>query len=260
MPVRPPVIFPDPGIGMDFMHESYSQDDGRQDHLDHQENPPVQPVQPQNVRPSDHSVTRDDHVTKKTVERAYFTRFIERMETVREINPEKDQHDQPETSIVKEPAGVISDDPMIINNNLIERKAVPKGPGIFPEKNSQEEKIIELSGIIPVQETYDDGSVVQQKQNLPPPPKQESKKINEIKPVDSPVERILLSQPVPRENVPVQKDIRQETPKLVIGKIIVEIVPPVNPPPARSITRIVPSTQESGFSKSSKLSFGLGQL
>ncbi|MBK9225657.1 MAG: hypothetical protein IPL67_00980 [Ignavibacteria bacterium] len=52
----------------------------------------------------------------------------------------------------------------------------------------------------------------------------------------------------------------QPTPKLVIGKITVEILPPVTPTPQKIFTRVVQSASKDSHSRSNKLIFGLGQL
>lgn len=50
------------------------------------------------------------------------------------------------------------------------------------------------------------------------------------------------------------------TPKLTIGKITVEIIPPATQPPAKIITRTVQAPPSENHSKINRLSFGLGQL
>lgn len=50
------------------------------------------------------------------------------------------------------------------------------------------------------------------------------------------------------------------TPKLVIGKITVEILPPAAQPSTKIITRVVQSPSTENFSKMNRLNFGLGQL
>jgi len=50
------------------------------------------------------------------------------------------------------------------------------------------------------------------------------------------------------------------TPKLVIGKITVEILPPAAQPATKIITRVVQSPSTENYSKMNRLNFGLGQL
>lgn len=66
--------------------------------------------------------------------------------------------------------------------------------------------------------------------------------------------------PVPAKNRPDQMLNKQATPKLVIGKITVEILPPAVPPPPKVVTRVVQPALTENHSKMSRLSFGLGQL
>jgi hypothetical protein len=52
----------------------------------------------------------------------------------------------------------------------------------------------------------------------------------------------------------------EAAPKIIIGKIKVEILPPKLPAPQKIITKVVQPTSKDSYSKSNKLIFGLGQL
>lgn len=78
-----------------------------------------------------------------------------------------------------------------------------------------------------------------------------------IRPVVVP---ITATRQVPEKDRPLRNKTNQPVPKLVIGKIIVEILPPKLPAPQKVITRIVQSSAKETHTKSNKLIFGLGQL
>jgi hypothetical protein len=85
------------------------------------------------------------------------------------------------------------------------------------------------------------------------PGKKSDKVINRVTPV-----RITPSPPAAEKNNPVAASNKQAAPKLVIGKIVVEVLPPVTP---KVVTRIVQSTPHPvNHSKTNRHSFGLGQL
>ena len=58
----------------------------------------------------------------------------------------------------------------------------------------------------------------------------------------------------------IQNKKQQTNPKLVIGKITVEILPPIATGPPKTITRVVSPSSKPTSSKSNKLIFGLGQM
>jgi hypothetical protein len=91
--------------------------------------------------------------------------------------------------------------------------------------------------------------------------KEESKKENTFKQGSSQLQRIIPSNKdvEPKRRVH-SSNTNQPAPKLVIGKITVEILPPKLPAPQKIITRVVQTPAKDNFSKSNKLSFGLGQL
>ncbi len=93
---------------------------------------------------------------------------------------------------------------------------------------------------------------------LPDVKSQSKGNLNEIKNSIRPA-RLAPVEPVRDSNPQVKKN-NQAAPKLVIGKITVEIVPPVAQPAQKIITRVVQSPSNENHSKINRLSFGLGQL
>jgi hypothetical protein len=87
----------------------------------------------------------------------------------------------------------------------------------------------------------------------------ESKKITHIETLKIVPKVAKLNPPLPNPVAPVAKGNRS-APKLVIGKISVEILPPAAPQPAKVVTRVVQAPSYSESSKTNKLRFGLGQL
>jgi hypothetical protein len=70
---------------------------------------------------------------------------------------------------------------------------------------------------------------------------------------------IIPAQLDPGESRPTNIRNNQVTPKLVIGKITVEILPPLAQQPPKIITRVVQAPSTENHSKTNRLSFGLGQ-
>jgi hypothetical protein len=76
-------------------------------------------------------------------------------------------------------------------------------------------------------------------------------------------ERLSLVQPSQKQaesSMAANSKPNRHTPKLVIGKITVEVLPPEKPALPKIITRLIKNTPASEHSKPGKLSFGLGQL
>jgi len=88
---------------------------------------------------------------------------------------------------------------------------------------------------------------------------QSNEVLNKIKNSMRPT-RLAPVEPVRDSNPQVNRMNNQTAPKLVIGKITVEIVPPVAQPAPKIITRVVQSPSTENHSKINRLSFGLGQL
>ena len=65
---------------------------------------------------------------------------------------------------------------------------------------------------------------------------------------------------VPENDRPLRNKTNQSVPKLIIGKIIVEILPSKLPAPQKIITKVVQPPSKDSYSKSNKLIFGLRQL
>ena len=78
-----------------------------------------------------------------------------------------------------------------------------------------------------------------------------------IRPVVVP---ITSTRQLPEKDRPLRNKANQPVTKLVIGKIIVEILPPKLPATQKVITRIVQASAKETHTKSNKLIFGLGQL
>ncbi|MBK7110688.1 MAG: hypothetical protein WAU21_09430 [Chitinophagales bacterium] len=74
------------------------------------------------------------------------------------------------------------------------------------------------------------------------------------------VERIVSNMGANKNKQLVHNRNQIASPKLVIGKIIVEIISPKTISPPKIITRIVSQNAKPNSSKSNKLSFGLGQM
>ncbi len=74
------------------------------------------------------------------------------------------------------------------------------------------------------------------------------------------IERISPSKYAPDSNTAGKNGKNKVTPKLVIGKITVEIIPPVSQPAAKVITRLVQPSETENHPIYNRLTFGLGQM
>jgi hypothetical protein len=180
------------------------------------------------------------------IELPYFTRHIDRMIVEeRNIISEKSQQ-----------SGESSNHLNIGKVPLIQENTLPNE--VFRNSTLGESKI-SAKKLTPVEESFDEAKPVI-KPVIPPAVKAESMvKTKEISKNLRPA-RLSPAQPAPDNNSQVHRKNNQQAPKLVIGKITVEIVPPVVQPSTKIITRVVQSPPIENHSKINRLSFGLGQL
>lgn len=174
--------------------------------------------------------------SQNNIETSYFSKHIERVETgEEEINLVKNKATETISFKIDEGAPQAA---ALDNKNLNEpvvNKIVSK---IAPGRKDTKKQIIQPSG------KSDEF---------------QNKKINLSEKVR--LERITPNQPEQMHKRLVQNSKKNETvPKLIIGKIIVEILPPKLPVTQRTLTKVVQSSSKDNYSKSNKLIFGLGQL
>jgi len=78
----------------------------------------------------------------------------------------------------------------------------------------------------------------------------------------APEATVVLQPPMPRHGTPTRTHAESATPKLVIGSLKVEVVPPAEAPETivREVVRQVPAAAPSAPGPTSKLRFGIGQM
>ena len=206
-----------------FKEENNIPDNAGQTQLVQQSIVPVQPAIKEQVR---------------NREPSYFSKHIKRDEVEEEISPTRDQLIETKNFRIEKPSQITWVEKVAVNSDLNEpafvNKAVSK---IALKKKEAREKKVENTG----DELIETGQV------------------GEIAPVkmqkiNPPVELITPNQPGQLNRRYVQNTkMKEAAPKLVIGKIIVEILPPKLLAPQKVITRVVQSSSKNSFSKSNKL-------
>jgi len=238
---------------------------------------PVQSNEKQFIEPAVEINRMDAPLPGTHVERSYISKHLERVEADQETSPAKDQPHETvsfktvEISKINE-AGSL-DVKSKVNEPAFIDKTVSK---IIPEKKVTKKQTVEKTKNKPhIEKTGDkphepvqvhvhantDEIIRVQKQIINPSVKDADQEKNNLQPTSSHTERIIPNKPDLENKRPVQQNkTNQPTPKLVIGKIVVEILPPIVPVTPKVITRVVPSSSKTGHHKSNKLIFGLGQL
>lgn len=175
---------------------------------------------------------------KKNIQLSYFSKHIERLNTNEKNSP-----------VIDEPLQQnIQDSIHFESNENVSSSAKKVISKMIPDKEDNE-----------TQELNKKSESAEQKiDNLSPEVEQQKK----ISPVINSYEltRITPSQPILEKSVPLNNKSKQEKPRLVIGKIIVEVLPPEKQAPPRVVTKVVQQSSDNNNSKINKLSFGLGQL
>ncbi len=235
LPSTPELDTTKPGMAADFSEESNVQDNDM-----HQQSVPqhVIPVQPISYQKKENNI-----------EPSYFSKHIER------AIPEENSHEKnrlSENTILKMkgPSTRTALENVVVSHNvydpLFESKTDSK---IIPRENDTDGTITEIlkaNKRIPSKSQTINPSIQDQK-------------INKLLPAS--IERMIPAQPAQVNKSRVQNNrMNAAAPKLIIGKIIVEMLPPKLPVPQKVITRVVQSSSKDHLSKSNKLIFGLGQL
>lgn len=224
---------------------------------------PVQPVPLQNVQKSFITNTKEITVPEKNIQPSYLSKHIERADANEENNQVKNTLPESVSFKMEEPSQKIAAQSLDTGNNVnetifVNKKVVSK---IITEKKGLNKKTVEKKDIKNDDAVYIDEIISVKDQMITPSVKDEVQKKNKLQPNNSRIERITPIQPETEHARQAQRhNTHQQAPKLVIGKIIVEILPPIKPVPQKVITRVVQSTANNSNLKSNKLIFGLGQL
>jgi hypothetical protein len=268
LPSVPQFNTSDTGINEDFIEKDVIQFNGIQNQSFQQGIVSAQPLTPQKA-PLDAVLNETEKsFTQKNTENSYFSKHIERLADEKENSPLKNK--TAETINFKIDQGTSSNtvantsDEQNEHEQIFTNKTVLK---ILPEKKEAKKqtsnKINKKPEGISLNESVNaDKIIYSEKQIIQPADKKDEAQNNKINDSNNlRPERITPNQPEQLSKIPVQNNkINEATPKLVIGKITVEIMPPKLPVPQKIITKVVQTPSKESYSKSSKLSFGLRQL
>jgi hypothetical protein len=262
MPAIPVYYGSESAIDQDLSEENILQDSSLQNQNVPQGILPVQPAAIQMVQQAFVLNNTEIKEPVKNIEPTYFSKHIERVEGEVENSPVKNNRPAAIKYNVEEP----------FQQSVQEHKEVrlyENEPGFISKKVS---KIIpEIKGAENKKEfkTGDEiTEAVQENETIPvfkprinPLVKDKVQNKNLLKAGNSRIQRITPANKDKQPAGPVHRNHPNlPAPKLVIGKISVEILPPKLPVPQKVITRVVPSSSNDSHSKSNKLIFGLRQL
>ena len=134
-----------------------------------------------------------------------------------------------------------------VSPELLAQRTIPGQPSISdgPSKSAE------------INETT--RSVIEQKQFMAPS-MELLQNVNKLISNKTGIAQITPNMEVNENNQLIQNKKQLATPKLVIGKIIVEVLPPIATVPPKIITKVVSQTSMPISLKSNKLIFGLGQM
>jgi hypothetical protein len=215
--------------------------------------PPTEPFQ--NVSRRQNPKELHEHVEDaspgKSDEMPYFKKYIERLET----GEKKGTTEQ----IVNKNAFLgFNDYPtntsLIKNQNAEDLKPVPNYSLDPVLKNGARKSEFTNSRF-----SYPEPKLIhsENKTLLKPSFKEENLTDNITRENSTSIKRLHPVQPL---NIPVNTRNNQSAPKLVIGKITVEVVQAERPTPAKVVNRVIQVPSDSNRASTNKLSFGLGQL
>ena len=261
LPLTPAHNAADTGKAGKFTEENSEPDSVAQNEFVQQSIVPDQPFLSQKVQQSVITNTTESTVPGKNIQPSYLSKHIERGEVDEENSQVKNNLPESVSFKMVEPSQKITVQSFDAGNNVNETIFVNKTVSkIIAEKKELNKSKVEKKDSKPADVAYADEKVSVKNQMINPV-KDEVQKKNKLQQNNSRIERITPIQPDTEHTKPVQRiNINQPAPKLVIGKIIVEILPPIKPAPQKVITRVVQSPANDHHSKSNKLIFGLGQL
>jgi hypothetical protein len=228
----------------------------------------AQPLTPQKAQLNDVLNETEKGSTQKKTENSYFSKHIERVAAEKENEPLKNKAVETISFKIDEEASnnIVANtgDKQNENEQIFANKSILK---ILPEKKETKKQTSKKTnkkpeGISLNENINTDKIIYSEKQIIHPSDNRDEIKNEKITLSNNlRVERITPNLPEQLSKILVQNNkMNEATPKLVIGKITVEILPPKLPTPQKIITKVVQSPSKDSYSKSNKLIFGLGQL
>lgn len=262
LPANPVLYGNDSGFDQDLSEENNLQDSSLQNQHVPQGILPVQPAAIQMVQQAFVLNNTEIKEPVKNIEPTYFSKHIERVEGEVENSPVKNNRPAAIMDKVEEPFQQSVQEHIEVRHYENEHGVVGKKVSkIIPEIKGTEKKKEVLTGDEISEAVQDNETIPVFKPWINPLVKNKVQNENILMPGISRIQRIT---PANKETEPKglvhRNHPNQPVPKLVIGKITVEILPPKLPAPQKVITRVVPSSSNDSHSKSNKLSFGLRQL
>jgi hypothetical protein len=263
-------LFNTAGTGMSegLIEKNNTQDNAIQNHFFQQGIVSAQPLTPQKAQLDDALNESEKGLTQKNTENSYFSKHIERVAAEKENEPLNNKTVETISFKIDEEAShkIVTNtgDKQNENEQIFVDKKVLK---ILPEKKETKKQTSKKTNEKPEDTSLNDSIhtdkiIYSEKQIIRPADKKDeiqNEKVtlsNNVR-----IERITPNQPEQLSKIPLQNNkMNEATPKLVIGKITVEILPPKLQTPQKIITKVVQSPSKDSYSKSNKLIFGLGQL
>ncbi len=247
-------------------------DNFQQDEFIQQNLTPDEPYRIQPVITSEINDKMETPLAEKSIEISYFSRHTERLNSSEAGNALQNNLLETEGIKFEEPLKKITTVPERVNLNENEPAFINKtGLDTLADKKRGNKLKVNKTTKKPGEpaKPYEPAnpserkelkrSIVEQKQFIAPS-NEEIKRANKSIPNKADVERIIPNLSGNENNGVIQNTKKPATPKLVIGKISVEILPPIANVPPKVITKVVPSNSKPDKSKSNKLIFGLGQM
>lgn len=146
--------------------------------------------------------------------------------------------------------------PSLLKGVSDRQAAQPEDPFTDATEKKWNKKQKKVRDVFEPDNTLHEGSPTQKKQLIMPLIKQEHLKHSDPVTKNAPVTRLLPAQPAE----PMTARNSKTAPKLVIGKITVEVIQPNKPSPAQIINNVKQTPPASDNTGSNQLRFGLGQL
>lgn len=234
-----------------------------------QQNPePVQPAQIQPARSPE--IKNKVPVDNRGSEIAYFSKHVERLNNVEVGNTFRDNPLETEGIESEEPSKWID----TIADPVNPKDSVPSpntnSNTVSPKKENEKQITIKPPDITAEMGTSDEPSKlgkmdepirpVGKQKGLITPSMDEIQKDNKLIPKKTPIDRLIPNMEGNENNRLIQNKKQTANPTLVIGKIIVEVLPPKPNLPPKIIKKVVSQPSQPISSKSNKLIFGLGQM
>ncbi|NCA84379.1 MAG: hypothetical protein EOM83_02265 [Clostridia bacterium] len=276
----------DPEISPDVADENNLHENAGHNQFVPQNIIPVQPIRLPDLQQPDITSRAESPALDENNGSFYFSKHIERVEPDQEKKPVVHQFHESGSFKTEETSQRFSVKSISEKNKVIETtfedktvlKIIPEEKGSENRKNETTFEDKTVSKITPEQNgsknpkseildnktneaaDREDEIIINKKLIINPAAKDEAPKKSELRPNSSPIELLKPNRLNQDKPIQVINKTKQPAPKLVVGKIIVEILPPIVPIPKKTLTRFVQPSSANSHSKSNKLSFGLGQL